>query len=544
MSTEAPTPLNEAERNTHDRLLDVAWSTMMRVCPPVDCPPKPTNATRILEIMALSRALGWELLPHQVCIVATITEVADDEHPGGPKKYLETALSMARQSGKSASLIAVSADRLLQRVRTRMTWCAQVLESAVTQVTQDFWPRLEDHGFEGSADVRLIRGGHPELRCGVTGGWIHLRSTNATKGARGAYNDCLIIDEAFSLLDFVAQASLFPTLSTRARYGAHAIIASSAPLEYSVYWSAKLVEHRRRANKDGSSLAFWHWGADVKDDHSDPAVWRRVIPGLAFGLITEDFVRSQYEDQSQPPETFLQEWMNIETLSVETPAFVSSNAWQMIEQPKTSGMRVSAPLWLGIDAAPDQSIASAVVADNTGVFELAERRAGITWILPWLAERWELGLFEGVAVLAPGPLSGELNAIEAVVASRPKRNPVTGDMFTPLVRLNGAGFAAASQQFLASVLDSAVAAVHSAGIFADAVGQSRRRYSATSGGFTIARRDFDSEASALVAAAIALYAARSEDWAEYAAANAAESAVEDELAVVEAYYGLDDEFDD
>ena len=117
-------------------------------------------------------------------------------------------------------------------------------------------------------------------------------------------------------------------------------------------------------------------------------------------------------------------------------------------------------------------------------------------------------------------------------------------MVTPLVRLNGSGFAAASQQLLASVLDSAVAAVHSAGVFAGAVGQSRRRYSATSGGFTIARRDADSEASALVAAAIALYAARSEDWAAYGAANAAESAAEDELAAIDSYYGLDDEFDD
>ena len=494
--------------------------------------------------MALSRALGWELLPHQVCIVATITEVADDDNPGGPKKYLETALSMARQSGKSASLIAVSADRLLQRVRTRMTWCAQVLESAVTQVTQDFWPRLEEHGFEKSADARLIRGGHPELRCGATGSWIHLRSTNATKGARGAYNDCLIIDEAFSLLDFVAQASLFPTLSTRARFGANAIIASSAPLEYSVYWSAKLAEHRRRANKPGSTLAFWHWGADEKDDHGDPVVWRRVIPGLAFGLITEDFVRSQYEDESQPLESFLQEWMNIETLSVETSAFVSTNAWKMIEQPKTSAMKASAPLWLGLDAAPDQSIASAVVADNTGVFELAERRPGVSWVVPWLAERWDLGMLDGVAVLAPGPLSGELDAIEAVVASRPKRDPVSGEMRTPLARLNGVKFAAASQQLLASVLDSAVAAVHSADVFSNAVGQARRRYSPTSGGFTIARRTVDSEASALVAAAIALYAARSEDWAEYAAASAVESAVEDELTAVEAYYDFDDEFDD
>ena len=540
MSTLAPTPLSREERVKHDLLLDAAWDVTMTVCEPNHHPIKPTNQTRILECCMLAELMGYALLPHQICIVATATEVESDDNVGGPLKLMEVLLSFGRQSGKSASLIILAADRLLLRRRSTITWAAQVQQSSVDQVDKEFWPQLQDHDFDSNEGVEFVKSlANPHIRCSGSGSQIKLRSTGAAGGARGGLNDLVVMDEIYSLIDFKAQDALGPTLSTRHQYGSQALLASTPPLENSDFLEAKLNSHEKNANKPGSRLGFWHWGADEKLSESQlgrEEVWRKSIPGLAFGLIHEDFIRKDWDDASYPLNTFKREWLNIRVPYIGDDAFVTETAFKNIQLSKDNPQRVSTPRWVGIDAAPDQSVASIVAADSTGVFELVDQRNGISWVLETVTAMWSGGLIEGVALQVPGPLSGLLTSIEAVGANHKIRDPQTGKLVTPVVQVNGPRFAQASQQLLTGIHDSRVAAVHSGGVFLKAVNCSRRRHNLQAGTFTIARRTATDEASAIVAAAFALNAANDQSWM----VEVADAKSSDSMALFEAYYGTEE----
>ena len=123
----------------HTKILDQAWREMMDKCPPTYCPEKPKNLTRLLPVMATAKRLGVDLLPHQKCMVAAITEMANPRYPKGRLRYSENLIVMSRQSGKSATLLALSTERLLTQKRNRQLWAAQKIESAIHQIEQDTW---------------------------------------------------------------------------------------------------------------------------------------------------------------------------------------------------------------------------------------------------------------------------------------------------------------------------------------------------------------------------------------------------------------------
>ena len=322
-----------------------------------------------------------------------------------------------------------------------------------------------DHGFDESVGVKLVEGSHPELRCKETGGWILLRGTSGTaKGVRGTFNDLLVVDELFSVDTFEPEASLTPTLSTRHKYGSATLMASTAPLEHSVFLAHKLDVHRGRANTSKSDLGFWEWAAGDDDDPADPAVWYRAIPGLAYGLISESFIASQFE--KTPLDVFKREFLNIAAPSAGEDSFVSLDTWREVEQPPTSKLRATAPVWLGIDACPDQSMASVVAADPTGVVELAERRTGVDWIVDWVAASFGAGAITGIALLAPGPLAGLVDPLRAVASRHQVRAPKGGKLQVPLLTLTPARYAVACQQLLGSLHDRSVAVVDSCGVIA------------------------------------------------------------------------------
>ena len=87
-------------------------------------------------------------------------------------------------------------------------------------------------------------------------------------------------------------------------------------------------------------------------------------------------------------------------------------------------------------------------------------------------------------------------------------------------------------------------AVDSAGVFASAIENSRRRPYGSSGSFTIARKDYKSESSALVAMAIAVHAAKGHGWeqaeAEQKSVNFSESLRIWEEETADSYYWGDD----
>ena len=508
---------------------------MMEVCPPTACPPKPVNETRLLQVMVIAEKVGIELMPHQICMVASITELADGTKTGELRRK-ETLLLFARQSGKSATLMLLVLERLLTSRHARWLWGAQRLASAIDQVEQETWPVLQETGLAELVDVKFKKGVAPKLACGETGSTVALRSTGAEDVMRGMAYDFLILDELYSIDDFEAESSLYPTLLTRYTTGAAALLASTAPHERSVFLEHKISQHEKSANTATSRRAFWFWGADEDCNPVDREVWRKVIPGLAFGLIPEEAVEGQLDEMSL--DMFKREMLTIRAPTSGAQTFCPVKVWGQIEAPKGSPVEVSHPVWLGIDAAPDQTVASVVAADASGVVELVERRNHVRWVAEIVEDLWGQGYAVGVGVLALGPLKHLIPRLLAFGEQHRIPN-ASNELVVPVNVMSQAVFAGASQDLLMGVLDHSIQAVYSAGVFGEAVRDSRRRPQGTLGGFTIARADDEKECSALVAAAVAYHAATSETW-DFAAEDAKDA---QQLNLLEAWaQGINDDW--
>ena len=498
-----------AYKAAHDAVLDEAWAEMMRVCPPLHHPPKPTLPTRILPLIAHARKIGTPLLPHQICILATITEA---EAPNKPKRYSETLVMMGRQSGKSALLIALTTERIMNADNLRVLWGAQALDSAKEQFRQSCWKTLVDAGMVEDYGLKLRADATPQISCESTRGTLFLRSSNAPKSIRGQHFHMLVIDEVFDILDDECESAFYPTLSVTEKTGASTVLASTAPLEHSMYLEKKMVIHKEEANKEGSDLAFWFWGATEEDDCTDPEVWKRVLPGLSFGLTTEKFVAGQFKKLEL--DKFKREYLTLREVTKKAQSLVVVDAWEAVEYPQSSKTQVNPPIWFGIDAAPDGSIAHIVAADASGVIELVEYNNGIDWVPHYVEQHWAEGNIAGVALLVPGPLSNYEARLVSVGENHRIREAGTGKLVNPIMKLSQSQFAVASQNLRSNVLDSSIHVVFSDGKFVSALRQSRKRPLGTSGAFTIARKNDSSDCSALVAASLALYATQNDAWAE------------------------------
>lgn len=515
MSRVPPKGLTPKLRVKHDKLLDAAWAKTMRECPPTSHPPKPVNETRLLQCVGLSRSLGYELLPHQMCIIASATEIAEPNNVGGELRFPEIFLYFGRQSGKSSSLIVLVLDRLLLRQRSRIIWGAQQLSSANEQVEQDCWPRLIDKGFVESRDITYKKtAADNRIDCGATGSALKLRSTKASKGVRGSYNDLVVMDEIFSIKDFSSEEIMIPTLSTTRDRGSILLLASTSPDDESVFLRKRLEIHETEANrevyeKEDSRKAFWAWEAPEDANHLDPKVWRAFIPGLAFGLIPESFIADQAK--TMRVDSFKREYLSMRIPSSEEASFVPTNVWKRIEAPPSNKLVPTGEIWLGIDASPDWTMCSIVACDTSGVIELVDQQSGVDWVCGFVRDGWAKKLFSGVALLARGPLKGEVEELKTIARPYPYRTP-EGKEVEPLQLISQEEFSVAAQAFLSDVCKEEVHVVDSKGVFEDAVRQSRRRRYEHTGSFTIARRNFDSEASALVAACLAWFASSRKGW--------------------------------
>ena len=459
-----------AFKAAHDAVLDAAWEEMMDLCPPKFHPPKPVLPTRLLSLLAHAEMIGTPLLPHQVCIVAAATE---GEGLGFPKRYKETLVVMGRQSGKSATLIALTTERVMNDDDRRVLWCAQGLDSAKEQFLQKCWKVLEDAGMVDDYGLSMRKDATPHIRCGSTRGALLLRSFNAPKSMRGLHADLVVMDEVFDILDDECESVVSPTMMTTQHTGASMVLASTAPLEHSVYLERKLAAHIGGANQPGSDWAFWCWEPEVGDDPGDPVTWRKAIPGLVWGLTTEEFLVSEFKKLST--DTFAREYLSVRQVVSQAKTFVVSDAWSSVEFPVSSSTRAQRPLWLGLDASPDGSIASVVAADRSGVIELVERENGVQWVANCVEELLAAGVVAGVALLVPGPLSKELARLQAVGEAFKVLDRLSGRLVNPVVGLSQQEFAVASQSLRACVVDRALHVVFSGGVFGSAVRQARRR---------------------------------------------------------------------
>ena len=178
--------MDSATRKAHDEIIDEAWQQMMDACPPSRHPPKPTNQTRVLRVIAVAEQLGLALMPHQICIAASLTEAADDAKPLGALKRKEALIMMARQSGKSAVLQVLACERVLATPYQRWLWGAQRLESAILQIEQETWPTIQERGLDTKYGIEDADGNLDGQDLGLHEVYVNLgKEATTVKEGRG-----------------------------------------------------------------------------------------------------------------------------------------------------------------------------------------------------------------------------------------------------------------------------------------------------------------------------------------------------------------------
>lgn len=196
---------------------------------------------------------------------------------------------------------------------------------------------------------------------------------------RGMGADLIVLDEALMLKN-QHMAALKSTQA--ARKSPQIWLASSAPLEDSEVLRRYALSARRG---DASRLCWLEWCADVDDDPSDPATWRKANPALGTRL-SESFTASEMIALS--PEDFARERLGI-WHEDETPSVFGAGVW---ESCRDSHARPPAGArWaLAADIAPDRSRASLAAAglleDGRIVAEVLEAREGAAWIASHIQE--------------------------------------------------------------------------------------------------------------------------------------------------------------
>jgi hypothetical protein len=129
------------------------------------------------------------------------------------------------------------------------------------------------------------------------------------------------------------------------------------------------------------------YGAAEGDDLEDPAVWRRVHPGLAAGLTDEAFLRDQLR---LGVDLFAREYLNVWPKGRAGGA-IPADTWAAARVEAAPPARPG-ELWLAVDVAPggaSASIAAAWVLEGGRVHGAVVQSApGTSWVEVALPDLW------------------------------------------------------------------------------------------------------------------------------------------------------------
>ena len=148
-------------------------------------------------------------------------------------------------------------------------------------------------------------------------------------------------------------------------------------------------------------LAMWiEFSADSDAETDDKAQWRQANPSYPKRtplrairklrrLLTEDHFRREA----------LGIWDDLST-----PAVIQPGIWGTLGDAESKPVR---KLVLGVDVSPDREVASVALAgwraDGLVHVELYESRAGVSWLVDWLAARCEVNPIATVVIDAKSP---------------------------------------------------------------------------------------------------------------------------------------------
>jgi len=429
-------------------------------CPPRFATPRtPDRPTLGPGLAKVAAKLGKPFLPHQHLIADVALEIDPDT---GYFAYDEAVLIINRQQGKTEFMFPLMTHRctainakLAQWVREelgrpvvdpgpqRVLYTAQTADNAKQKWRDIHVERLKESAFAPQIDVRL-RTNFEQIKWPNRSTWGP-GSTTAKTGGTGDTIDLAVIDEAWAKEDMRTELGLRPAMLTRK--WRQLWIASMIPgLSRKMpgtwpYLHTKRQNGRHRVQAGvRSRVAYFEWSADPDMDPADPDTWWSCMPALGH-TVDEAAIRSDFEAMDLID--FCAEYLGWEPdARVAKWGVITEATWRGLRVPNVSG-RYLDPIAFGVDAAPDQSVASigmaALDVNGDTYVELVAREPGLSWTVPALVDVAERMGPCSIGIAAHGPAAPIITPLRRALAE--------ANVDTELVVMQGPDVSKACRQF-------------------------------------------------------------------------------------------------
>lgn len=396
---------------------DALYDLYGLTCPPRWGTPRheqfPTYGPAVQRIM---RRLGTPPMPWQAYMLDVALEVDPNNlvrtrdalgRPVMQAKFVhrEVGLSICRQQGKTASVLALSAHRLMNWAKQTVTYAAQNRISAHEKWEDDFVEAVLASVYKNRFRVRK-RIGSEALICKETHSMMGVTS-NTEKASHGDTLDLGLIDEAFSHEDDRLEQAFGPAMITKPM--AQKWWLSAGGTERSLFLNRKretgraIIEAYWRELMAGAekipNVAYFEWFPDEEANRSLFETWLTCMPALCpeppcrcdpegkwLHTITEDVVRSEL--LTMDPAEFDRAYLNRTRKKTPPPDDnIPAKQWPGLGKPilvnRGEQPRHGAEIAFAVDITPQRdhgSIAMYSIKDAKGYTELVAFRPGVFWI--------------------------------------------------------------------------------------------------------------------------------------------------------------------
>lgn len=352
--------------------------------------------TRGFELIEFARdILEVPLLPWQEWLALHALETL----PDGTYRFRTVVLMIARQSGKSTFLMILALWRMYADGAPLVIGTAQNLD-----IAEELWTAAYELAESIPELAELIdhvdkTNGKKALR--LTSGERYKVAAASRRGGRGLSGDLVLMDELREHQSWDAWGAV--TKTTMARRMAQVWAASNAGDSASVVLRyLRSLAHEALGFPDGKagldgkaaapddgedgtdeSLGIFEWSADPKRALSDRDGWAEANPSLGY-TITEKAIAAAARTDPEwvfRPEVLCQ-WVSTTGTG---PFPEQSWAKTTVEKVKRDTAR---PVAYCVDVSHDRTMAYVAIAfwdvEGRRRVEIAARRAGTDWVIPWL----------------------------------------------------------------------------------------------------------------------------------------------------------------
>jgi phage terminase large subunit-like protein len=291
-------------------------------------------------------------------------------------------LHVPRRAGKSADVLAQLGSRVLHEPGSQSWYTAQTGGDAGRTLRREWAPALRRRGWVRPGRLKV------SLRAGSESFELPALGSSATCFApvetslHGTNVDLAVIDEAWAFGEEQGRSALEavnPAQLTRAR--PQTWIVSAGGTIASVWWDGQLALGERAILEGDPSRILIEWGAaaDAPDyDPTSPATWWTAHPALG-DTITEAAIASELDIAAGDLALFERSILNVWPRPRDLASNLDLEAWAELLDVDVA----ATPVAVAFDVNPDRTAAAIAQASTAGpatVIEILEHRRGVAWV--------------------------------------------------------------------------------------------------------------------------------------------------------------------